>query len=370
MQAAPTGWYAGTETAMTRDDVMAVLDRARWAPSGDNTQPWRFAVAAADHAIVYAHDTRHHCVYDLDGRPSQMSVGALIETAALAAAQRGLAMAATRREGGDDEHPVFDLRFSSGRESDPLAQAIESRSVQRLPYATTALTPEQKATLEAAVGPQHVVRWIEGSGRAAMAVLMFRSAHLRLTTPEAWRVHREIIDWGCRTSEDKVPDQALGVDPLLRMTMRFVLGSWGRVQFFNRYLAGTWLPRIMMDWLPARRCAAHFVIEALQPPLGIDANIAAGRAMQRFWLAATRLGLALQPEMTPLIFARYAAEGRRFTVVPGAGETAAAVGAKLVHLAGPRAVSHGVFVGRIGHGPAVKARSVRKPLSALLTEVS
>jgi len=47
-----------------------VLDLARWAPSGDNTQPWRFAIVGADRVVVYAHDTRETCVYDLDGHPS------------------------------------------------------------------------------------------------------------------------------------------------------------------------------------------------------------------------------------------------------------------------------------------------------------
>ena len=27
---------------MTRDILLQILDLARWAPSGDNTQPWRF----------------------------------------------------------------------------------------------------------------------------------------------------------------------------------------------------------------------------------------------------------------------------------------------------------------------------------------
>src|SRR5205085_12204118 len=44
-----------------------VLDLARWAPSGDNTQPWRFAIEADDRVAVYGHDTRLHSGYDLDG---------------------------------------------------------------------------------------------------------------------------------------------------------------------------------------------------------------------------------------------------------------------------------------------------------------
>lgn len=65
--------------------VERILDRARWAPSGDNSQPWRFEVVADDHVIVHGHDTREWCVYDIDGRPSQLAHGALLETIAIAA---------------------------------------------------------------------------------------------------------------------------------------------------------------------------------------------------------------------------------------------------------------------------------------------
>jgi hypothetical protein len=92
--------------------------------------------------------------------------------------------------------------------------------------------------------------------------------------------------------------------------------------------------------------------------------------MQRFWLTATRLGLVLQPGMTPLIFARFAREGGVFTSAPGAREVARHVGSTLAQVMGPDAVECGCFMGRIGHGPAPQARSIRKDLEALLHEAA
>ena len=74
-----------------------ILDLARWAPSGDNTQPWRFEIIDEHHLIVHAFDTRDHCVYDLDGRPSQIALGALLETIAIAASVHGLRAEFRRR---------------------------------------------------------------------------------------------------------------------------------------------------------------------------------------------------------------------------------------------------------------------------------
>ena len=44
-------------------------------------------------------------------------------------------------------------------------------------------------------------------------------------------------------------------------------------------------------------------------PQTVDDFINAGCAVQRFWLMATRLGLVMQPEMTPPIFGGYARAG-------------------------------------------------------------
>ena len=73
------------------------------------------------------------------------------------------------------------------------------------------------------------------------------------------------------------------------------------------------MPRIQLDLMPALRCAAHFIIISEKPLSNIDHYLEGGRALQRFWLTSTSLGLQFQPEMTPLIFSRYHAESERFT---------------------------------------------------------
>src|SRR6185369_1088796 len=116
---------------------------------------------------------------------------------------------------------------------------------------TRALSAAEKRALEASVGDAYSVVWLEGAGpRLKAARLMFANAKLRLTMPEAYQVHRDIIEWNARFSDDRVPDQALGVDPMTAKLMRHVLGSWQRVKFFNTYLAGTVAPRLQMDLLP------------------------------------------------------------------------------------------------------------------------
>lgn len=348
----------------------AILDLARWAPSGDNTQPWRFEITGPRALVVHGFDTREHCVYDLDGHPSQISLGALIETMAIAASTQGLQMAARRRDGLPDSQPTFDVAFTAAdgdSPGDPLAAQITRRSVQRRALATRALTAVEKAQLEGALPPGYSVRWIEGvQGRWQAAQLMFANAGLRLTMPEAYRVHRDVIEWHARYSADRIPDQALGVDAVTARMMRTIMRSWDRVAFFNRYLAGTLAPRLQMDLVPGLACAAHFVIVADRPARGIDDYVAAGRSVQRFWLTATALELQLQPELTPLIFARYVREGRVFSAAAGMEALARTLSAQCAALIGADTLQHAVFMGRIGAGPLARARSLRRPLRELV----
>lgn len=360
---------------MATEDVMstainlhALLDLARWAPSGDNVQSWRFEIAGENHVVVHGHDTRDHCVYDLDGHASELSLGALLETMAIAASDQGLAMQAQRRVEAPTGQLVFDVRFAADASvvRDPLLDSIRSRSVQRRPMSLRPLTPQQKRVLEAAAAPCRV-RWMESTGeRLRMARLLSAFAKVRLTMPEAYPVHRDIIEWNARFSEDRVPDQALGVDRVTLRLMRYVLGSWTRVRFLNTYLAGTVAPRIQMDVIPGLACAAHFVLVAPQAPRTIDDHVASGRVVQRFWLALTAQGLAMQPAYTPLVFSRFLQEQRAFSAAPRVVAAAAKAVRRLEALLGGDTVHHAVFMGRLGTGPAVHSRSVRRPLQQLL----
>jgi nitroreductase len=357
---------------MTKNTIAhQVFDLARWAPSGDNTQPWRFEFVDDRHVRVHGFDTRHHCVYDLDGHASQLSHGALLETAAIAATQFGHRAEVERSDTGNDERLAYHVRLvpDPAFPPDRLGRSIAVRTVQRRPMSLRLLTDAEKSAIEAELPRGYRVAWFEGGRvKARLAALLFASAKIRLTMPEAYRVHRDVIEWDARHSVDKVPDQALGVNAASLRMMRFAMHSWERVAFFNRYLAGTLLPRVQMDWWPAIACGAHFALLSDRTPAGIDDYVSAGRATQRLWLAATASQLQLQPALTPLIFSRYAREQRRFAEgdhhLAAARDIARRLGSVL-EAGGVHDASSVVFMGRIGEAPVAHARSLRLSLEAL-----
>lgn len=345
-----------------------ILDLARWAPSGDNTQPWRFEILDETHLVVHGRDTRASCIYDLDGRPSQISIGALIETMAVAASAHGLSLRATRRTHLAEHQPTFDVSLVAQDNLVPslLLSAIPLRSVQRRPMHMRALTAVERQQLENAVGPSHEVLWFAGqAARLRWASLLWANAGLRLRLPEAFETHRSVIQWGVRFSTDRIPDQALGVDKLTLILMRNAMTSWDRINFLNTWLGGTLAPRLLMDVIPALACAAHVAIRARAPLVSVDDYVAGGRAVARFWLTATGLGLQHQPAITPLVFNRYLREGRSFTTQQPLIAQAQAMSARLERMLDGQAAST-VWLGRIGQARPAAARSERLPLHGLL----
>jgi hypothetical protein len=354
-----------------RATVVKVLDLARWAPSGDNTQPWRFEIVADDHVVIHGHDTRDNVVYDFEGQASQMAHGALLETLRLAATEFGLRAEWSRRPGSPDTGPIYDVRLAeeTGLVRDPLVAAIRSRAVQRRPMKFTPLTDAQRERLAASVGPRYRAHWYEPLGaRFKVARLLWNNAGIRLTCPEAYPVHRDMIEWNTQFSEDRIPDRAVGVDPMTLKLMRWVMQDWKRVDRFNRHLLGTVPPRIQLDFLPGIFCAAHLALVADDAPQTVEDFVEAGVAMQRLWLTAEVEGLALQPEMTPLIFSWYARAGRPLSREAGINDAVMRLAQQLDDTLGEDVARGGVFLCRIGRSAPIRSRSTRLPLEKLWHE--
>ena len=352
--------------------IKQILEYARWTPSGDNMQTWRFEILDATQFVVHGYDTRDHCVYDLQGHASQLAIGALLESIAISASHFGYRADFKLRSDGQESKPTVDVVLTRDEtiRPDPLFEYLPIRTVQRRSMKTRKLTSEQKEALELAVGKFYTIFWIEEwRDRWRAARVMFKNGKLRLTLPEAYPTHSSVIEWNARYSNDKIPDKAVGLDPIATRLMHWAMKSWKRVLFLNTYMAGTILPRIELDLMPGIRCAAHIALVAEQVPHSLEDFLNAGRAVQRFWLTVTQLGLQLQPEMTPLIFSGYLREKVEFTSEPKLMRYAEKIFKMFRELFGKDDIKpeNVVFMGRIGHGKKVYARSLRLSVEQLIS---
>jgi hypothetical protein len=152
--------------------------------------------------------------------------------------------------------------------------------------------------------------------------------------------------------------------------MRWAMADRSRNDFMNRWLASPSMAALQMDILPGIYSAAYFTFRIQDRPAeakaGASQLLRLGQAVQRFWLTAAQLGLAIQPCVAPLAFAHYGRTGARFTTSERERGTAAKL-AKAMDGVFPDA-SQLAFMGRIGwpKDRRVETRSTRKPLSELI----
>ena len=355
--------------------IEKVLDIARWAPSGDNAQPWRFQILGDRELLIKLQSETASNPYEYrDGEPSLLALGMLIETMRLAATTFGYEFGFEVLHGEGSAPASVHVRMPPGNEivPDPLAAFVTMRSVNRWPMRTRPLSRAEKRELESALLPNWTVQWFESlRERLAIARTSASVTDIRLRAPELFAVHQRVIDWNNQHSPDGLPAGAIGLDRATLRVMRWAMAGWNRMALLNR-LAGTYSAMAQLDLWPGLRCAAFFGISSVpnREPYTIEAKLDAGAAIQRFWLTCTKLGLALQPSAAMLMVADQGKREQFFTTDPLLARKIRKVSAAFPGVFGAGS-DHYVFIGRIGE-PKTRVpgpRSTRRPWSELVDNV-
>ncbi len=348
-----------------------LIDAARWAPSGDNTQPWRFEVVTGDHLRVHGFDTRTWCVYDIDGIPSRIALGAMLETLRIAAAEQNQGLSIHWVSDQPSHAPIVDVfRMAPGSATATgLAGAIRTRSVQRRAMSPRALSPDHKRAIERAVagtdGAFECI-WLESlRDKVAIARILSASSYLRMTLEETHETHVRVIEWGAKTSATKIPDQAIGLDPLTLRLMRWVMRTPRRALTVARYFGGTWAPRFQLDWIPGLASSAHLAIVPVHKSntgkdVVVPVEVALGSAVQRGWLTAEQHGIRMQPEMAAPIFAAYGRRHEDWLAHAGRLKAAQDIDIAIARRLDGRRLQLGSWLCRVGYGLPSQARSTRR----------
>ncbi len=364
--------------------IEEILRAARWAPSGDNVQPWRFEILGENGVRVWLDADHADNVYEYrDGEPTLIAGGVLLESLRVAATGWGRAMNWSYEglpeaglQGSPRRHAVrVDFPPDASVAPSRWLPHLMQRSVDRRRYRARPLSTAEKQCLADAAGADVRLAWHHSLGaRLRLALLGARATDIRLRTPEAYEVHRRMLDFGRKHSPVGIPGGAVGLDRATLAIMRWAMRRWSRLRLLNR-LGGTWSTAAQLDLLPGLASGAFFTMRPADPAIetepGTDRRVEAllrvGEGVQRFWLEASRLGLAMQPALAILAFAQYGEAKTIFSADPAVVRKAEALATRFRHALGDSA-DRFVFIGRIGQPrPRLPVtRSTRRPLGELI----
>jgi molybdopterin/thiamine biosynthesis adenylyltransferase len=371
------------QVAIGRDTVERLVRAAHSAPSGGNSQPWRWCDAGG--TLLLLHDDRLSAGYAQVGANfDHFSHGAALENLVRAAHADGLEIEVEVFPSAEHPRVVAVARCyppgTPGPELEPhadgdLAGAIASRRTDRRLVPRAEIEPHHLADLVELVqrtGDARL-RLVTGDGELdAVAGIVAASDRIRLLNPLA---HAEFYQREIRWTPDEAERTGDGVDlatldltPAQRTGLHIAsdprviahLAEWGGGRAFEE---------LGRKAVASASAVGALVLASFDPRCWIRG----GRLTERLWLRATALGLGLQPLTAALMhFHRLDHAGGEHMPAAAQAETRALRQRfDLLFGLGECFGGHGVpmFLFRLirAHGHA--ARSHRRPLAEVLHHV-
>jgi len=299
--------YAG----LPRDTAEKILHAAVQAPSGSNSQPWRFEVSEM-HLSVVALPERDHPLLNVAHRGTWLAHGALIENIAVAAGHFGYRAEISIPENFSTSRRTAVIRFekSAGKSEEDLYDAIFFRATNRKPYHNTELAPIDREALLEAGNAYSGVRCAFVEDRARRKVLGEAGSINEIVMLEHKPLHalffKEIV-WSEREEKERggglfAPTMELA--PPERFMLKNAFRHWGMMKIASA---------LGMARMIAKKNAATYAtgsaMGALLVPDSDRAFLHAGRALERIWLSATHRGMSMHLITGTLFFAQRVMRG-------------------------------------------------------------
>lgn len=120
---------------ISKEIIQKILESGAQAPSGSNSQPWRFVVTG-DRIAIYMIPERDHAILNFRNRGTLLAHGALIENMVIAAGHYGVGSAVDLFPEKNDQNFVarVTLKENGGIDRKELFDAIGKRATNRKPY--------------------------------------------------------------------------------------------------------------------------------------------------------------------------------------------------------------------------------------------
>ncbi|MDP3993599.1 MAG: nitroreductase family protein [bacterium] len=287
------------------DAIRKILEIAVHAPSGENTQPWRFA-AKGNQIYQYNIPERDNSLYNFDQKGSLTAHGTVIENIVIASPKFGYKASVTLFPDRNNQNLIAMLTlYPTTEQEDPLYSYILKRNTNRKPYKPISLTKEQLdylANLSKIVSngeirfvsdPQKMQIIAEAGSINERVMFNNRLLHGFFFSHLNWTQEEE------ETKRTGFYIKTLELPPPAQIGMK-LFKYWPVMKSLN-FLGLSKLIAMGNAKTYASSSAMGAVIMQNEN-LGDFVN--AGRILQRIWLEATKMGLSMQPITGVLFFAQ------------------------------------------------------------------
>jgi molybdopterin/thiamine biosynthesis adenylyltransferase/nitroreductase len=343
--------------------IDAVAQAANLAPSGGNTQPWRFE-ADEQQFRIYLRPERTSAM-DVQFRGSYVAIGAALFNARCAASAHARLGPVEFFPRGMDDELVVTMHFGEGVDIDlaELYPALLTRSTNRRP-GTPGVVDAGTLTLLREEAQREGARLHVVEGRPAIeqcADLLAESDRLRYLSPHLHDEMMSELRWPGERLETGIDVRTLELDRT-ELSKLAVARRPDIMRHLASWNAGNALGEVTHDRVRSSSALAVVTTEGK----GTENYLRGGAAVERIWLTAERAGLAIQPVSPVFIFADERADYASLVALPLVDHLED-IAREFRHLSGLPPRETIALVLRVSHAPAPTARSMRLPTDLVLT---
>lgn len=304
--------------------IKNIIEYSINAPSGDNSQPWRFVVKNNE-IHLFNLPKRDLTLYNFKRRGDYIAHGALIENIVLTASQYGFKTKIDLFPQNENIDFVARLTFeknisqNSVLQNSPLYKAIKNRTTNRKPYKTEFLLEEQKHEIYKSADEidnieikltedkdkvkdlSGIMSLIEEKGKiGVLAKAVSLNDRLML---ENFYIHRflfSIIRWSEEEEKEKAGMyfKTLELSPPQLFIFKHIFSRWSLLQILNKLLGiSKLLPKETSKLYSSSSAIGIVAIKS-------EANenfVYVGRLFEKIWLKAVTMNLAFKPLQLCLI---------------------------------------------------------------------
>jgi len=353
--------------------ITQLVTAACAAPSTGNDQPWKWLYA--DGVLSLFHDQfRSFSFGDFNKIASFISFGAAFENLYLLALKLGIKARYSFQPAGDDKELVAKITFSSagnlnGRSLADLSDSIIHRHTNRNPTVKNDLFPaefDELKTVTESIAGANILFFTKNEDLQKLGKIIGACDRIRLLNPIG---HHDFVHREMRWNNDEVLNTRDGIDV---NTLGLTNSQLAALEILKdekvissiKNLNGGYALDGMAQKSIETACAMCIIT---LPNYNLRNYFDGGRAMERFWLAATKMGLSVHPMISPFyLFPR---------ILHGNGEGLDEVSVKeltllrekFVDLTGIGNNLSEVFIAKIGKAGVPQVKSLRLMLEDTLT---
>lgn len=282
------------------NDIKAIIRAGVSAPSGDNLQPWRFVVVdnvIEVHALTLGDEIKFGGYYALF-----ITQGALIENLVIAADHYGYDSVVSLFPDKNNRLHVasINLRFDPIDRGVDLFRFFDKRLTDRHGYSPERLSSDIKKALQEAgeemVEGSRLVFVEDKQDIYTIAKCVVGQIEVLFSHKTLHELFFKSLRWSgadAHGTADGLDVRTLHLNIFKKFFFHYMLRSW----VFVKILSKLYIHKVaaLMESVRYKEAGAYCALIKSGEQINDEEAVAAGRAMERFWLMATRLGLRVQP---------------------------------------------------------------------------